>query len=297
MLLRSGIPTIDELDQLKQTDLYRRHTDFNRAFLARHGTALAKYGKHWGTDPFKLWSRRWEYPYTASHLIDFAERRAGTGPTGEFRVLDAGSGVTYFPYFLCAQLPQARFTCVDYDASYVPMFDAINATLERDEPAAGGAGSRVKFVQASLQQLPLRDGELDAICCISVLEHTDNYGQIIDEFLRVLRPGGLFVLTFDLSLDGKFTLPRPQAEALLADMQRKFRIDDGVNLSAELSRAGEGGILTSDHVRDTEPELLPWTKPVRVVKAVQDLFQGKGWTAGFRSRTIFCCEGRKRGGG
>ena len=50
------------------------------------------------------------------------------------------------------------------------------------------------------------------------------------------------------------------------------------------------GVLTSDHVRDTEPELLPWTFPVRVYKAAHDLVSGKGWTLGFRSRTIFCCS-------
>ena len=42
--------------------------------------------------------------------------------------------------------------------------------------------------------------------------------------------------------------------------------------------------------RWTEPQLLPWSMPVRVYKAVMDLFQGKGWTGGFRSRTIFCVD-------
>jgi SAM-dependent methyltransferase len=284
-MVRSGIPTVRELEQLKQTDAYRRHTDFNNRFLARHGNALARYGRHWGADPFKLWSRRWEYPYAASQLINFAERRAGSrGAGGELRVLDAGSGVTYFPYFLCAQLPQSAVTCVDYDQTYASMFDAINAA----EDAA-----RVRFVQASLQSLPLESGELDAICCISVLEHTDHYEQILDEFLRVLRPGGLLVLTFDLSLDGKFTLPRPQAESLVRALGTKYLIDENVNLLAELDRMHDPGILSSDHVRATEPDLLPWSTPVRVAKAVQDLIRGKGWTTGFRSRTIVCCQATK----
>jgi SAM-dependent methyltransferase len=208
------------------------------------------------------------------------------------RVMDAGSGVTYFPYFVHENLPQARFDCVDYDDSYAPLFAAINL---REEELTPGKGTIVRFVQATLQQLPLNDGELDAIVCISVLEHTDNYGQIIDEFLRVLRPGGLFVLTFDLSLDDKFTLPRAEAERLLDTLQSKFVVEGGLGLRGELSKLHQPGNLTSDHVRDTEPELLPWTKPVRVAKAVQDLVTGKGWTGGFRSRTIFCCEVRKPG--
>jgi hypothetical protein len=58
----------------------------------------------------------------------------------------------------------------------------------------------------------------------------------------------------------------------------------------ELDRMTEPGILTTDHIRMTEPELLPWSTPARVYKAMTDLFQGRGWTGGFRSRTIFCLE-------
>jgi SAM-dependent methyltransferase len=281
-LLRSGIPRIDELDQLKQTETYRQPSEFNTAFLRRHHDALKGYGKHWGSDPFRLWSRRWEYPFVAERVLDFAQRPENIGR--ELTMLDAGSGVTFFPYYICQKVPSAQFVCVDYDPTYTAMFDAIN----RSETSA-----RVRFVRASLQKLPLKDGELDAIACISVLEHTDNYEQIIDEFLRVLRPGGLFVLTFDVSLDGKFTLPIPQAKELLQTVQAKFTVDDGVDLVEELTHAHDAGVLTSDHVRATEPELLPWTFPVRVYKAAHDLVTGKGWTAGFRSRTIFCCSVRK----
>src|SRR5262249_19747578 len=118
MQLRSGIPTIQDLDALKQTELYRRHTQFNREFLSKHAVAMEKYGKHWGLDPFKLWSRRWEYPFVAQRVVNFAEKR----PPGPMKILDAGSGVTYFPYYVIEQLPQAEFICCDYDPSYAQMF-------------------------------------------------------------------------------------------------------------------------------------------------------------------------------
>ena len=244
---------------------------------------MSRYGKHWGLDPFKLWSRRWEYPFAASRLVQFGERR----PPAPLTVLDAGSGVTYFPYFVCEQLPQAEFICCDYNASYGPMFDEINA--------ARGTTERVRFITAALQELPLDEGSLDAIACISVLEHTDNYEQIVDEFVRVLKPGGLFVLTFDLSLDGRFTLKREAAERLLNVLSERFEVQDDVDVMKELSRMTEPQILSTDHVRSTQPELLPWTKPVALAKAVQDLFKGYGWTGGFRSRTVFCLDVRLPG--
>jgi hypothetical protein len=33
---------------------------------------------------------------------------------------------------------------------------------------------------------------------------------------------------------------------------------------------------------------------VRAYKAVQDLIQGRGWTGGFRSRTVFCIDVLKK---
>jgi SAM-dependent methyltransferase len=281
MQLPYGFPTIRGVDSLKQSDLYARHVRFNRDFLAQHAPAMAQYGQHWGLDPFKLWSRRWEYPFAAQRLISFSERRT----PGPLHILDAGSGVTYFPYFIIENLPQAQFTCCDYDPTYSAMFEQINAARGRPD---------VTFLQASLQKLPMADASLDAVCCISVLEHTDNYGQIVDEFARVLKVGGVFVLTFDLSLDGKFTLPKAQAAELLKMIEAKFTFPDGFDPIRELERMNESGILTTDYVRQAEPELLPWSKPVRVYKAMQDLLQGRGWTSGFRSRTIVCVDAIKR---
>jgi SAM-dependent methyltransferase len=175
------------------------------------------------------------------------------------------------------------------------MFDAINRTVGG---SAGSGAARVKFALAMLQKLPLGDGSLDAICCISVLEHTSNYGEIVREFARCLRGGGLLVLTFDLSLDGKFELDKPTAAKLLHAVAEYFSprgvpADQGMALwEAELNRMDDPAqrdlILSTDHVRRTRPELLPWRYPM--AKAVHDLIKGHGWTGGFRSKSVFCLE-------
>jgi SAM-dependent methyltransferase len=286
MRLRTGVPLITELQALQSAEAYREHLAFNESFLARHNAALRKYGRHWGMNPFRLWSRRWEYPFVAARLVDFCEQWVQRLPGDEpIEILDAGSGVTYFPYFICARVPRARFICCDYDTSYQRMFDEINA-LEPQPP-------RVVFRQAMLQKLPMESQSLGAICCISVLEHTDNYAEIVDEFCRVLRPGGALLLTFDLSLDGRFTLPKATAAELLRKVLSKFEVPDAIDLLAELDRMHADGVLTTDHVRRTEPEFLPWSNAVKLRNSVQDFFKGFGWTGGFRSRTVFCLEVRK----
>jgi len=282
MHLRTGIPLLSELDSHLASDEYARHVEFNKRFLADNDAAMERYGKLWAKDTFRLWSRRWEYPFAAQRVIEFAKSQAQR----PFRMLDAGSGVTYFPYFLCKQIEQAKITCFDSNPAYHSMFEAINAAMR---------GCDVSFLEGMLQKIPLPDNSFDAVCCISVLEHTSNYDEILDEFARVLRPGGLLVITFDLSLDGKFELPRETATKLLESMQRKFVASDGVSLTEELKRMDNperDKILTTDHIKETDPDLLPWKHPT--LKAVHDLVQGHGWTGGFRSKSVYCLEVKNR---
>ena len=104
MQLRAGIPLISEVDALVKDELFRQHTEYNRNFLQRHGPAMKGYGSHWGEDPLRLWSRRWEYPFVGQRLIDF-----GKAQHAPIRILDAGSGVTYFDYMVCdAQIGRAH---------------------------------------------------------------------------------------------------------------------------------------------------------------------------------------------
>ena len=47
-------------------------------------------------------------------------------------------------------------------------------------------------------EVSLIKATLDILCCMSVLEHTDNYAQIVNEFARVLKPGGRLVVVDSL---------------------------------------------------------------------------------------------------
>jgi SAM-dependent methyltransferase len=296
MQFRMGVPLISDLEALERDPFYAEITTYSRDFLSRHGEALKGYGKLWGQDPFKLWSRRWEYPFAAAKTIEYGKRDGASGITSNsapslapsrsgapLKFIDAGSGVTFFPYFVCDHLPEAEFICIDSNPSYPPMFQAIN----RNTP-----GSRVSFANGMLQKLEMPNADIDGICCISVLEHTDNYGEIVREFARVLKTGGLLLLTFDLSLDGKFELRKDVAADLLSRVAEYFDLG-GVPVEQELNRMGDlNGILSTDHVKRTQPELLPWRFPM--AKAVHDLVKGHGWTGGFRSKSVFCLAAIKK---
>ena len=84
------------------------------------------------------------------------------------------------------------------------------------------AADRVRTQRADMHALPYEAGRFDVVYCISVLEHTRDYRTILDEFRRVLRPGGRFLLTFDVSVDGRSDIPRPGAADLLRAIEERF---------------------------------------------------------------------------
>ena len=63
------------------------------------------------------------------------------------------------------------------------------------DQCVGRHGSRSADVVASVLELPLRSGRFDAVLCTQVLEHVAAPAAVFQESFRVLRPGGVLVLT------------------------------------------------------------------------------------------------------
>jgi len=237
LLRQSGLVTLYDYKQLENVDLYKSIERSSERFLTAHEKTLKSYARSWVTDPFHQWSRRWEYPWVASRL----PRK------GAVKILDAGSGLTFFPFYLAEQNPSAEIHCVDSDARLTAGYAAISAT-------------RVNFHGASLQRLPFADGFFDALYCISVLEHTGDFEAIAQEFHRVLKPGGTASVTFDICLNGVADISPPSAEALVHTFGRQFRLEDpNVVQAADLNRPA--GIVRTEWIRKNMPSALPWRYP------------------------------------
>lgn len=274
--LHLGIPSIADVEALLTTPGFAKHRACNDAFIARHRDNLKRYGRWWGRDPLSLWSRRWEYPFAAEAILRFAEGRPA-------RVLDAGAGVTYLPRYLCEANEQLSICCCDSNAAYAPVIQKI--------AAVEGLADRVHGATADLRSLSFEDGAIDVVCCVSVLEHTIEHDRIIREFARVLRDGGALVLTFDLSLDGKFQLQPAAARNLLSIIQSHFNLE--LEVETELRKLeSPANLLTTDYARKHAPHLLPFTHPW--ILAGYDLLRGYGWTGGFRSVAVMCIAATKR---
>jgi SAM-dependent methyltransferase len=260
MRLRSGIPSTEDYESLVEHPFFRDIERFSSVFLSENHDALKDYRRKWVDDPLHQWSRQWEYPFVLGLLIEEAGRRPGRA----LRVLDAGSGVTFFPHLVASRLG-ATVACVDYDPALTGIFAGLR----------GEAIQHVTFSVGDLHRLTAPVGSIDAICCISVLEHTRDYQEIIREFRRVLAPAGLLVVTFDISRDGRTDIAPAEAERLLEALAREFDPVDPGAAGDIAGRMARPDLVTTGSVRKLRPELLPWkaTAPSGLRGRVARLFR------------------------
>lgn len=129
--------------------------------------------------------RRQEYNFIISH-VDESTKHA----TSPLKILDIGCGVVP----LCN-----RFSLQGHD---VYACDPIKADIEflKTHGLNSVYGSNVTYTHAYGETLEFEDESFDIVYMASVLEHipTGNDELVIREALRVLKKGGLFVITTDV---------------------------------------------------------------------------------------------------
>lgn len=169
----------------------------------------------WPRDALHNWSRIWEYPYVYFHLQQYCQNRSGLRP---LRVADVGSGVTFFPFSIARM--GYHVTCTDID----PIAERdLRKAIEIVEYGPGN----VEFCAVKGDRLPFADSEFDAIYSISVLEHVPEFEDLVKEIARVLVPGGVFILTFDLAIKGTQGLSPHDCARLKDSLIADFDIEYG----------------------------------------------------------------------
>lgn len=128
-------------------------------------------------------------------------------------VLDVGTGTGRLPRALLFQ-PRFRGRVVGVDLSRRMLGQA--ARLLR--PYAG----RVSLIWQDARNLPFLDDSFDAVTCLEVLEFTPDPKGVLRELVRVLRPGGVLLVSNRVGRDALFlpgrTFPRLTFEALLKSL-------------------------------------------------------------------------------
>jgi len=272
-LFRPGIPTVESYDEILQSSVFREIETFSDQFLNDHSAKLRDYGKKWVLDPLHQWSRQWEYPFAYAQIREWLNQHR----QHEVTILDAGSGVTFFPFCLASKFSHVRVLCCDQDEALANTFVSI----------IDNTGISVRFFVADLHDLPYADASCDIVFSISVLEHTDAYDSIFRELRRVLRPGGIVVITFDISLDGANELADAKAHHLLETAQQFFSpLPEPLSLESGLNPSeGQEAILTTKYIRRINKKLLPWKYSYLV--PLKNLIR-KRPEIPFQKLTVFC---------
>jgi len=202
---------------------------------------LAKHVHQPSTGIYVHASKNWEYPF-----ILRAIREEGLHLKRGLRVADVGGGRGALSFALGRMGMDAEVFDIDYrwDAKGDPDIEDrfIRAFREVGHARFG-----------SIFNIPADDETYDVVTCVSVVEHIYYKRQAIAELLRVLKPGGLLVLTFDLVEDlARSGLTDPLRREifdlpLLAEELRALGVDvmpfDTVGVRRSILEIQEAGVL------------------------------------------------------
>jgi ubiquinone/menaquinone biosynthesis C-methylase UbiE len=121
----------------------------------------------------------------------FVARRA-VAMTQAGQAVDLGSGPGHLVIKLAQAAPDLMVTGID-------LSDEILAEAER-YARRSGLEDRITFKRGNVAQIPFPDSSLDLVVSTLSLHHWSDPVGVLDEIVRVLRPGGSF-LVFDLRRD------------------------------------------------------------------------------------------------
>jgi len=275
--INEGIPTVDSYNKLINSDFFREMEKFSDQFLLGNNDALKYYIERWVADPLHQWSRQWEYPFVFNKIASIQD------PEANLKVLDAGSGVTFFPYLLQHRFKNLNLYCCDYDDSLADIYANINENYKK----------KVTFNQSDLRNLNYDNNSFDIIYCISVLEHTDQYEEIIEKFTQMLKPNGSLILTIDISFDQAYDIPINKAKLLLDKLDKEFNTEKRL-VSSLASQISNPGILTTKKGNQLTPKLLPWKSPPSFRKRIKSFLTTGSFGSWPPPLTVYCLSLTKK---
>jgi ubiquinone/menaquinone biosynthesis C-methylase UbiE len=104
---------------------------------------------------------------------------------GAETVVDYGAGTGIYTVAVAAAVPRGRVFAIEALAQLVQLFrQKITPDL----------AERICLVETGDNVVPLDDAEADRVVMVDVLHHLYDQPEALEEVVRVLRPGGLFVV-------------------------------------------------------------------------------------------------------
>lgn len=154
--------------------------ELNSAEFTGFMASANAFAQRHGLQRFTNWSKVWEYPWLWRHGLKEMNWRGAS-------LVDLGSELSPIPWLLA--MLGAKVTIIETaKGAFVEKWRALRETLNVD----------VRWELVDSERIPLPDASVDALTSFSVIEHQPDKLAAINEAVRVLKPGGLLALSFDI---------------------------------------------------------------------------------------------------
>jgi SAM-dependent methyltransferase len=159
-------------------------------------TTLNCFSQRLSLRQFTNWSKIWEYPWLWFNGLEYID-------WANVRLLDLGSELSPMAWFLASL--GAHVTLVETDDQWVPAWEDVRENT----------GLSVDWHIIHDERLSFPANSFDVVTSFSVIEHQRDKRLAIDEIIRVLKPKGMFAMSFDIcEPDMGMTFPEWTGEAL-----------------------------------------------------------------------------------
>ena len=140
---------------------------------------LNAFASEHGLREFDSWSKIWEYPWLWYQAIESI-------PLAGLRVVDMGSELSPMPWWLATM------------GARVTLIETTRGMENRWAKLAKKLNVRVDWAFTDDESIPLPDHEAHLVTSLSVIEHQPDKRRAMDEIARVLVPGGVLAMSFDI---------------------------------------------------------------------------------------------------
>jgi len=132
-----------------------------------------------------LFLRNWLYRKVLSIDADPRKTVTWVGVSPGMDVLELGPGPGYYTPAIAQAAAPGTVHCIDVQREMLDLVDRV---------AAAKGLANVKTYKADAAVLPLADASIDLVWALYVLEEVPDLDGTVQEFARVLRPGGEVVV-------------------------------------------------------------------------------------------------------
>ena len=197
---------IDDLNDVVHKKILTNEIIFQDNFLKSKVHFRSKDYK-WPNDAIRNWSRVWEYPYVEFHIERYFNEKSR-----KLKIIDFGSGVTFFPFQI--EKYAEKVFCLDNDKTCV---DDLKKAVDFYK------SDIVESIKVNSFTMPFEDQSVDIIYSVSVLEHINNRHILINEFKRILKDDGVLILTYDISFDSGHDIGKEDFKTLQDEIKKNFK--------------------------------------------------------------------------